>query len=79
MHVCAGACGGQRASDLWDLGLQVVLSYPMWALGTEYWSSAKAAPTFNHSLASGPSLRHYSFWIIHFKINNSQPQLSTFI
>lgn len=36
MHVRAGAPGGQdRTSALLDLELQVALSDPMWALGTE--------------------------------------------
>lgn len=49
VHMCAGACGGQkRAIDLQELELQVFKNHPMWVLGTELWSPARAAPTLNH-------------------------------
>jgi hypothetical protein len=35
VHLCAGACGGQRMLDPLGLELQAFRSYLMWVLGTE--------------------------------------------
>jgi hypothetical protein len=44
MHVCLGAHGVQkRASDPLDVELQVVVSHPVWMLGSELRSPAQAA------------------------------------
>lgn len=41
----------QKALDLMDLCLQVIVSHPAWALGIELGSSSGAV----HDLTSGPS------------------------
>lgn len=48
VHMNAVAHGGQRVSDPLELGLQVAVSHPMWALGTKLTASARAINVLNH-------------------------------
>lgn len=44
VRMSAGACRCQkRASDPWSWSLEVVVGCPTWVLGSELWSSARAA------------------------------------
>jgi hypothetical protein len=51
MHVSMwmGVYGSQiRALELLKLVLQASVSYPAWILGTELWTSGRAANALNH-------------------------------
>lgn len=41
--VCSTCAGQKRVSEPMELELQTALSSPVWVLGTEFWSSARAA------------------------------------
>lgn len=47
-HVGSDAYGGQRALDLLELEIQVVVSHSTWVLGSELRSSGRATDTFSH-------------------------------
>lgn len=54
MYACLVGGGGaiyggqKKVSDPLELELQVSLSHPQWVVGTELWSSEKAAHVLNH-------------------------------
>lgn len=48
-NVSVGTQGGQeREPDSLELVLEVVVSCPVWMLGTELWFSVRAADAINH-------------------------------
>lgn len=48
VHMSAVVCGGQKkSSELLDLGLEVIVSSPVWALGTQLGSSEREACALN--------------------------------
>lgn len=57
--------GQERASDLLELELQVVMSHPTWVQGNKTSFSARAEYTFNHrALPANPASEIYNFKLL---------------
>lgn len=67
VHVSAGALRGQkRVSIPLELEFQMVMSHSTPVLGTEFWSSARAASPLNHwAITPAPIFLHFIYIYLH--------------